>query len=185
VNNDHLLDLFVVQSARTIGDRVAGPNQPDFLLIRRSYGFVKVTGPVLAGPTWGAGDSATILDYNGDGRTDLFVTNGFKPQGGPAQLLRNRSEGGNWVDVRLHYSSWNPGSIGSRVTLRAGRRTYRTQVTDGMNLASQSAPGILHFGIGRAAGARIFIRWPNGSTDCQTLEINSATDVSPTGGTCP
>lgn len=184
VNNNGRLDLFVVQSARIQNGKVAGPNKPDFLVVNRPRRFVQVTNDVLAGPSQGAGDSVTAFDYDNDGRTDLLVTNGFK-ESGPVELLRNESAAGSWVDLRLAYSMWNPWGFGSTVTVRAGGRTYRHQVTDGMNLASQAPPGRLHFGIGNAVDARVVVRWPDGSRDCRELTVNAETVLTPTGGTCP
>src|SRR5436309_2513183 len=110
-DNDGYLDLFVTNTARwTLGDydkkdryypgeenffkMAASPKEENVLYHNNGDGtFTEVTAKAgLKGKGWG-GD-VTVVDYNEDGKLDLFVTNMF----GANQLYRNNGDG-TFTDV--------------------------------------------------------------------------------------
>jgi hypothetical protein len=114
-------------------------------------------GPDLFRPLVGRG--CAFLDYNGDGKLDVVLTE----NNGPARLLRNDNAlGHHWVRLVLEGDGThsNRSAIGARITVEAGGRTMRRQVTGGRGYLSQSE---LPVTIGLAAVTkvdRVTVRWP-------------------------
>ena len=111
----------------------------------------------------------------GDGRLDVVVS----ALGEPAELWRNESAAGHWLELRLVGSKSNRDAIGALVKLEAkgdaGWREQWNHVSPAFGYASASA-GPLHFGTGRAATIdRVEIRWPSGTV--QALEGVAADQV--------
>jgi len=98
-------------------------------------------------------------DFDGDGRVDVVLTRLNEA----AVLLRNVSDAGRWIGLRLEGRRSNRDAIGARlrVTTEAGQQW--NHVTTSVGYASSSHRAV-HFGLG--AGARvkqIEIRWPSGA----------------------
>lgn len=187
LENDGDLDLFVVQGARGRDPAEAGANRPDFLLVAKGKKFVEVRDASFRGPRDGNGDSVSVADYDSDGRSDVLVSNGFGESNkstGPMTLLRNVSDGGNWVGLHLDGPPQNPWGLGARIRVETGARKYRRQVTDGFNHRSQSAAGPLLFGIDEASQARIRVEWPDGGADCTTVVANSSITLAESSSPC-
>jgi hypothetical protein len=82
VNADGLADLYVVQNGTPDHDR------PDRLLLNENGRHLR---PIRIPQTHrGRGDNVTSLDYDGNGRTDFLVMNGFFKNAGPVRLLATR-----------------------------------------------------------------------------------------------
>jgi hypothetical protein len=112
VDNDGDLDSYVVQA------REAGVNRPDFFLINSSGTFTVRFDPSFRGARAGSGESASVGDYNHDGRLDLFVTNGatiFEESllEGPWTLLRNPPRGETGQESLCAAPTGTPGALGA------------------------------------------------------------------------
>ena len=187
LENDGDLDLFVVQGAKGRDPDTAGVNRPDFLLKAKAEEFVKVRDRSFRGPREGNGDSVSVADYDSDGRSDIFVSNGFgegNSSVGPVVLLKNLSRSGNWVGLHLDGTPQNPWGLGARIRVKTSTRKYRRQVTDGFNHRSQSDVGLLLFGIGSDSQARIRVEWPDGGSDCGTIPANTTITLAESSSPC-
>ena len=113
-------------------------------------------GPYFAGDVVGRGTAAGDLDN--DGRVDLVVVH----REAPAAVLRNASEGGHWVGLRLVGERSGKTPVGARVTCRAGGRTSARWLTGGTSYLSSNDPR-LFFGLGPVRTIeRLEVRWPSG-----------------------
>lgn len=187
LENDGDLDLFVVQGAKGEQRRPSDDsrNRPDFFVVNRGGGrFERLRGISFAEPSFGNGQAVAAADGNGDGRLDLFVTNGNYYWQGTNVYIENRSRAGNFVAVRLEGTPWNPWGYGSEVRVTAGERSWRRAVTDGFNFQSQSDPSYVHFGIRDALLARAYVTWPDETTDCLMLRAGEVTTVHKGSSPC-
>jgi hypothetical protein len=101
---------------------------------------------------------AAFGDLDGDGRVDVVINN---LDDRPTVLL-NRSESGNWIELKLIGRRSNRDAIGARVTISAGGRRQVAEIKAGNSYLSQSDTK-LHFGLGAAKKIdAIEIRWPRG-----------------------
>ena len=95
-----------------------------------------------------------VGDFDGDGRLDLVIT----VLGSGPQLLRNVSDQGHWITLRLVGQKSSRDGILARV--RVGSQL--DQMTTAVGYASSSNYGV-HFGVGAATTIeRIEIAWPSG-----------------------
>ena len=101
---------------------------------------------------------AAFADYDNDGDTDIFTVNLDET----ATLLRNETNGGNWLAVQLFGSGANRNAIGARIRLAAGdREQVRTVSGAGSYLSFSDTRA--HFGLGPESGADLVeITWPGG-----------------------
>ena len=114
-------------------------------------------------------------DLDGDGRVDVVVS----ALGEPAELWRNESTAGHWLELRLVGTKSNRDGIGAVVKLTAASdprwREQWNHATTAFGYASASA-GPLHFGTGQTKTIdRVEIRWPSGTL--QVLEGVAADQV--------
>ena len=177
-DNDMDLDLYVVTATPT-------RNTENVLLNNDGTGrFSPMRATDAGGSTDGVGDCVVTLDYDRDGRVDLFVTNGdataFRQStpsdafgdNGPSQLLRNVTVSGNrWLGIELQGTSSNRDGIGARIEVTAGGRRQVREHGGGMHRYSQNHG--IHFGLGSHATADVLVVWPNGST---SIRRNVATN---------
>ena len=168
-NGDGTLDLYVVDSG------IDGRGGRNVLFLGRGDAtFVRASEKAGAGPDpgGGRGSGAHFLDADGDGRLDLFLTNGWGLPPfdmGPYRLLRNDTEPrGAWLAVELEGTRSNRSGLGAWVEVEAcGRRQTRFQNGLANGYSQSLVPA--HFGLGGCADpATVRVRWPSG-TD-QTVE---------------
>jgi enediyne biosynthesis protein E4 len=124
----------------------------------------KLLGEALTKPIVGRG--LATGDFDNDGRIDLLVMD----DDGPVRLLRN--EGGtvgNWIGFSLTGAGRsNRSAHGARVTVETadGRKQVREVQTASSYLSASDRR--LLFGIGKATGARVTVRWPDGTVENHT-----------------
>jgi hypothetical protein len=106
----------------------------------------------------GVGRALVTGDVDNDGDLDLLVThNGAAPE-----LLRNGTNGGPAIVLRLVGAAGNRDALGARVSVTAGGRTQVREVKSGSSYLGQNDLRV-HVGLGNAAAVdRIEIRWPGG-----------------------
>jgi hypothetical protein len=184
VENDGDLDLFVVQGAKGNKPREGAKNFPDLLFVRRHGRFIKLKRNSFAGPEEGNGDAVAAADYDRDGLVDLFITNGYFHFQGPNELLHNTSISQRWAGLQLHGKSSNPLGIGAVVRVKAGKLTYKRELTDNFSFRAQSETGYVPLGLGSHLTARIRVAWAKGGSDCMTVVEGSITSVQQGGSHC-
>ena len=161
LDNDGDLDLFVVNG----GER--GRNPPDVLYRNDGDGtFTDVSATSATdGPLQGTGGGVVAVDYDADGRLDLFTVNGDGPPPfglGPYWLGRNDSQAGGFVDVVLVGRRGNRVALGTRVRVEAeggrllGLERYACTGRRGTSVLP------LHIGLGVAPTAELVVTWPGG-----------------------
>ncbi|MCZ6698530.1 MAG: ASPIC/UnbV domain-containing protein [Planctomycetota bacterium] len=112
------------------------------------------------------GRGVAVVDWDRDGRLDLWVTNRTGPR---LRFLRNAASGDNhFLSVRLEGRHCNRDAIGARVELMlkggSDRRLVKT-LRAGDGYLAQSSKWI-HFGLGRRDGIdRVLVRWPGGDVE--------------------
>ena len=98
-------------------------------------------------------------DYDGDGATDLLITQNH----GPAVLLRN--EGGNknhWLRLNLKGLADNKSAIGTKVEVFAGGTRQKFEIAGSSGYLGQNSP-YLTVGLGQATQADVVrMLWPTG-----------------------
>ncbi len=114
-----------------------------------------------------AGDLGRILlvgrglaagDLDGDGRLDLV----FNPIGHDAVVMRNEAKGGRFLEILPLPSADRRTVLGTTVTVEAeGRRSTKDFFVAPSYASGSWTP--LHFGLGKAQGAKVTVRWPDGT----------------------
>jgi hypothetical protein len=100
---------------------------------------------------------AAAADYDNDGRVDLVVSRmDMTPM-----LIRNATQGGSWLRVKLTGTRSNRGAVGARVKVRANGREQSAAVRAGESYLSSNDPR-LHFGLGSAEMVSLTVIWPSG-----------------------
>ena len=137
--------------------------------------FADVTGS--AGPGFATAHSSRGLaagDYDNDGDLDLLISHLDEAP----SLLRNDSQGGNWLTVVLPPRPGDGPEIGARVTVSAGGRRQVAESASSGSYLSVNDPR-LHFGLGAAATVdSVEVRWPDGSrTVRRALEPGHFLDI--------
>lgn len=173
-DNDMDLDVYVLTTRDS-------HNTDNVLLENRGKGlFVPAPACGAAGSSDGIGDCAAALDYDRDGRVDLFLVNGagalFQQNGspgafaddGPAQLLRNMTGNQNrWLAIDLVGTVSNRDGIGARIEVVAGGVRQVREHGGGMHRYSQNHG--IHFGLGPNQVANsVTVLWPSGVVSLRT-----------------
>ncbi|MCU7934739.1 MAG: CRTAC1 family protein [Candidatus Thiodiazotropha sp. (ex Dulcina madagascariensis)] len=159
-DNDMDVDLYLVCTG-------SATNRTNILYENLGNGsFQEVPDAAGAGgSTAGRGESATSVDYDGDGYVDIFVTNGGGAapfNNGPSQLFHNTKSGAHWLEIDLVGVVSNRDAIGTRVLLKAGGVTQVREQNGGIHRFSQNHQRI-HFGLADSIMIdQITIFWPSG-----------------------
>lgn len=102
------------------------------------------------------------LDFDNDGRIDLFLVNWF--QGNHCRLLHNQSPKKNWLAVQVQGKKMNRMGIGAQVKVYAtGTKTLLgfQEVTTGYGYASGQV-AYCHFGLNDVAQVDVDVKLPDG-----------------------
>lgn len=128
----------------------------------------------------GLGRSVVILDYDNDGKEDIFIT-----QTDSHRLLYHNAgaSGAHWLNLKFVGHTSNRDGYGAEVTLTAGGRSQTAVYNPTNSYIGQREPQ-LHFGLGsNAAVTALRIKWPSGVvqefTDVaadRTLTVNEGTN---------
>jgi hypothetical protein len=177
-NNDGQQDLMLangdVHDQMDRVDPATGYRQRTQVFLNENGTFRDVSA--TAGPVFQeklVGRALAVADYDRDGRLDAVVANFV----GPPLLLRNESQSGNWIGLRLHGNSANRDGIGAVVAVSAGGRTQIRSVSTGRSYLS-TFPAEAHFGLGQESRVTAEVRWPGGSLrKYADLRVNAVNDV--------
>jgi len=163
-DNDGLLDLFLTNGSVNVLERQRGQPRP-FLQASQLFhnagdarwdDVSALAGSDLTTPDVGRG--AAFGDLDNDGRVDIVVT----ANGGRTRVLRNGTEGGHWLRVRLE----SPGKPGLMTAARVGVDTgstvlWRRARADGSYLSSNDPR--VHVGLGSAISVKqVTVEWTDG-----------------------
>ena len=158
VQNDGRDDIFVAKGNvdQMPGNAMADPNN---LLLQGPDGRFAEGGDKagVADPARSRG--AVLADLNLDGLLDLVVVN----RRAPAAIYQNTTaDGGNWLLLSVTQAAPNTQAVGAWVELDIDGRIHTREITVGGGHASGQA-GLLHFGMGAHAAARLRVIWPDGT----------------------
>jgi tetratricopeptide (TPR) repeat protein len=180
-DNDGWVDLIAV------GETKEGKGEVRLFRNLGADGFKDVTADVGLDKIQLKEPRAIITgDYDGDGATDLLITQNH----GPAVLLRN--EGGNqnhWLRLSLKGLADNRSAIGTKVEVFAGGNRQKFEIAGSNGYLGQNSTDIV-VGLGDAKEADIVrMLWPTGVLQD---EINVAgdrqqniTEIDRRGSSCP
>ena len=180
-DNDGWVDLVAV------GETKEGKGEVRLFRNLGADGFKDVTADVGLDKIQLKDPRAIITgDYDGDGATDLLITQNH----GPAVLLRN--EGGNqnhWLRLSLKGLADNKSAIGTKVEVFAGGNRQKFEIAGSNGYLGQNSTDIV-VGLGEAKEADIVrMTWPTGVLQD---EINVAGDkeqkfleIDRRGSSCP
>ena len=166
IDNDGMLDLFVANGHVYPDVSKTGTSsylQRKELLMNVGQGRLRRLPAVEGGGLriLKSSRGAAFGDYDNDGDSDILIVN----MDDRPTLLRNDSDSGRWITLRLIGSRSNRDGIGAKVTALAGGRRRLTVVRSGGSYISHNDMRV-HFGLGSATTVdRLTIRWPSGQVD--------------------
>ena len=125
-------------------------------------------------------------DYDGDGATDLLITQNH----GPAVLLRN--EGGNknnWLKLDLQGLADNKSAIGTKIEIFSGANRQKFELAGSSGYLGQNSLQ-LNIGLGQAKQADVVrMLWPTGvlqdEIEVPANKVQSYTEMDRRGSSCP
>ncbi len=113
--------------------------------------------------------AAVAVDVDNDGDLDLILghTTAYSDvmpvSATGLDLVRNESQGGNWLAVRLEGMSSNRSALGAEISLHAGPRHWLQSVPNGVYWGTCQPPLMAHFGLGSATATdSLVVVWPGG-----------------------
>jgi len=150
-------------------------------------GFEDVTAEVgLDKIQWKEPRAIIAADYDGDGTTDLFVTQNH----GPAILLRNEGATQNrWLRLSLKGLNDNKSAIGTKVEVFSGGNRQKFEIYGSNGYLGQSSSDIV-VGLGQSKDADIVrMLWPTGVLQDE-IEIagnksQNFLEIDRRGSSCP
>ena len=160
-NNDGRPDLFVTNGFQAIdASHATALTDPSVLFINRGGTFSDLTA--INGITdTGLGRSVAVLDYDNDGREDIFITQTV----GHRILYHNENStiNAHWLNLRFIGTNSNRDGYGCEVTITAGG-TNQTALYNPTNAYIGQREPQLHFGLGaNTSVSNIRVKWPSGT----------------------
>jgi tetratricopeptide (TPR) repeat protein len=180
-DNDGWVDLVAV------GETKEGKGEARLFRNLGADGFKDVTSDVGLDKIQLEEPRAIITgDYDGDGATDLLITQNH----GPAVLLRN--EGGNqnhWLRLSLKGLADNKSAIGTKVEVFAGGNRQKFEIAGSNGYLGQNSTDIV-VGLGDAKEADIVrMLWPTGVLQDEIQVAGDKeqkfTEIDRRGSSCP
>jgi thiol-disulfide isomerase/thioredoxin len=111
------------------------------------------------------GRACAVIDWDRDGRQDLWVTNRTSPR---LRVMRNINQSDNhWLSLRLEGRTCNRDAIGARVEISfpTTESTITKTLRAGEGFLSQCSKWV-HFGLGdQPQVKRVIVSWPDGTFD--------------------
>ena len=157
IDNDGLQDLYFVNTAGAANFLLRNEGDETFKTIIPNLQMVEVAS------TYGLAS----LDYNNDGKMDLFVpaSNTVVPN----RLFNNLTINDNhWIKIKTVGTVSNRNGIGARVKIIANEKQYIDEVMAGSGWSSQNSIDI-HFGLGDSEIVdTLLILWQSGIIDTFT-----------------
>src|SRR3989440_2416933 len=125
-------------------------------------------------------------DYDGDGATDLLITQNH----GPAVLLRN--EGGNknhWLRLALKGLNDNRSAIGTKVEVFSGANRQKFEIAGSSGYLGQNST-LINVGLGQATEADVVrMLWPTGvvqdEIEVAGMREQAYNEIDRRGSSCP
>ena len=121
------------------------------------------------------------IDWNGDGREDLWLKNRTAPL---VRLLLNRApDPGHWLSIELVGEAPNTEAVGALVRVESAGRVQPLRVYGGEGYLATSSKR-LHFGLGSSETIEgVTVRWPDGETlEYSGLEVDGRYRLDRRGG---
>jgi len=177
VDNDGWIDLFLVNGYIRLClyddpfnpdcSSEGQPEQPNLMWMNDGGdGFTRVTDVAgLSNTDWGK--AAVWVDFDDDGRVDVFVTDSADASDPDTHdIWRNVTENtGHYLKVRLRGDRSNRDAIGAELRARIGDVTLLRGRRSSTGFLSQDGPDV-HFGLGDATVVdQLEILWPSGQLD--------------------
>ena len=157
IDNDGFQDIYFVNTA----------GSPNFLLHNNGNETFKTIIPNLQMAEVGTTYGLASLDYNNDGKMDVFVAASNTVI--PNRLFDNHSiTDHHWIKIKTIGTVSNYNGIGTRVKVIAGDQQYIDEVMAGSGWSSQNSMDI-HFGLGETEIVdTLLLQWQSGITDTIT-----------------
>jgi tetratricopeptide (TPR) repeat protein len=161
-DNDSWLDLALL-NGHLYDNRGDGEpfRMPPQLFRRDQQAFVQQS-PQSAGRYWETrklGRTLARCDLDRDGRMDLVANHLDRP----VAVLKNESEAGNWIQLRLVGVDSERDAVGAIVTAQFDDRTRTVWQTSGGYMTGDEP--LLHIGLDQATTVdELTVRWPTGTT---------------------
>lgn len=109
------------------------------------------------------GRAVAVMDWDGDGRQDLWLANRTAPR---LRLLRNEAPAGRHLSLRLVGTRSNRDAIGARVTIVCDDHGKRSRLQRTVRAGEGFLAGHskrIHFGLGDTGTVvEVSVRWPTG-----------------------
>lgn len=180
-NNDGWPDLAVTNGYIGPGASFAPAKTDPTKLLINNGGIFSDGSSVYGITDAGLGRSVVILDYDNDGREDIFITQTDSHR----LLYRNiGATGAHWLNLKFVGRTSNRDGYGAEVTLTAGGRSQTAVYNPTNSYIGQREPR-LHFGLGSSSAVEsIRVKWPSGVVqELTNVAVNQTVTV--TEGTNP
>ena len=180
-DNDGWIDLVAV------GETADGKGEVRLFRNLGPDGFQDVTADVgLDKIVWKDPRSIITGDYDGDGATDLLITQNH----GPAVLLHN--EGGNknhWLRLALKGLNDNRSAIGTKVEVFSGTNRQKFEIAGSSGYLGQNST-LINVGLGQAKEADVVrMLWPTGvvqdEIEVAGMREQAYNEIDRRGSSCP